>query len=328
MTHRRSVVLAAGVAAFTAHTATLAQPAIVPRRVGFMTGGSAASAAAYLAAFKQGLAEWGWIEGKNIAVLAAYASGDIARFDALARDLVAQGVELIVTGPPEATQAAHAVAPTLPIVMAFNGNVVKQGFVASLARPGGVITGLNIPLEDMRGKAVEILHELLPRARRVAVLLNGASDKTDIVWTETQRACQALGLQAQRFSATHPAQIEGVVEQIVKQRAEAVVVPTESLFIAERVRLHALLQAARLPAAYSVREHAEGGGLFSYGANVNSQFRYAAKYVDKILRGAKPADLPVEQPTQFELVINLRTAKALGLTVPSSLLLRADEVIR
>lgn len=168
---------------------------------------------------------------------------------------------------------------------------------------------------------------MVPGAVRIAVLLSGSSNIIDAAWVETQRACVALGLRAQRFVANDPVQIALAVEQIVREESQAVVVPANGMYFAERVRLHALLQSARLASAYQFREHALIGGLFSYGANLIAMFRYATKYVDKILKGAEPAVLPIEQPTSFELVINLKTAKALGLTMPQSLLLRADEVI-
>ncbi len=327
MMQRRSFVELAALTV-TAGRALAQSPAIErKRRVGLLTGGSQAGASAYVAAFTQGMADLGWVEGRNVQYHMGYANGDMTRFDALAREQLAQGVEVVLSGPNDATRAVHAQAPALPIVMAFNANVVAYGFVTSLARPGGVITGLNINNDDMRGKPAELLLEMLPKVRRVAVLQGPPSKGTDRTWADTQRACVRLGLVAQRFSATNAAQLEEVIQQISRQRLDAVVVPADTLLIAERVRLHSLLQAARLPTAYAVRLHAEAGGLLSYGANVNAQFRYAAKYVDKILKGAKPADLPIEQPLTYELVINLATARALGITVPKALLLRADEVI-
>ncbi len=327
MIRRRLLGAVLGAAPLTWHQFGHTQAGPALRRVGFITGGSPAGASGYVAAFKQGMADLGWIEGRNVQYHFAYASGDLSRFDALAQELLAQGVELVLSGPNEGTKAVHAAAPALPIVMAFNGNVVQQGLVASLARPGGAITGLSIQSEDQRGKLPQMLLEMLPRIRRVAVLSGGTSDYTNDAWVGMQRACIALGLEAQRFIAPTAAELEGVIKQIQQQRLDAVVVPQSTLFVAERVRLHGLLQAAGLPAAYVVREHALAGGLLSYGANVNAHFRYAAKYVDKILKGAKPADLPVEQPMTFELVINLATAKALNINVPKALLLRADEVI-
>ncbi len=328
MIRRRMLGAAIGAVPLTWHYTGHTQSTVAFRRVGLITGGSQAGASAYVAAFKQGMADLGWIEGRNVQYHFAYANGDMGRFDALAQELLAQGVELVVSGPNEGTRAVHAAAPALPIVMAYNANVLKHGFVASLARPGGVITGLNMQAEDLFGKLPQMLHEMLPQVRRVAVLSGGTSDFTNDSWVGTQRACMALGLVAQRFTATNAAQLDDVIKQIQQQRLDAVVVPANTLLIAERVRLHSLLQAAALPAAYALREHALAGGLFSYGANVNAHFRTAARYVDKILKGAKPADLPVEQPMTFELVINLATAKALGINVPKALLLRADEVIQ
>lgn len=328
MIQRRILGVCTGLALLAAHCNGRTQPGAAMRRVGVLMPGSQASSAGLIAAFKQGMADGGWLEGKNIDYRIGYANGDLGRFDALAIELVAQQVELIVLSTSLATRAAHSAAPSLPIVMISVSNVVQQGFVASLARPGGSITGLTNQAEDVQGKAIEMLHELVPGARRIAVLLSGNSIITDLVWADAQRACAALGLTARRIVATEPARIPPAVEQIAAQQSQAVVVPLDGMYFAERVRLQALLQAARLPVAYSAREHVLAGGLFSYGPNIGANFRYAAKYVDKVLKGARPGDLPIEQPTRFELVINLATAKALGITVPQSLLARADEVIQ
>ncbi len=274
------------------------------------------------------MAALGWVEGRDVEYLVAYAFGNLSLFDSLASQLVAERAELIVTTTALATRAAHTAAPALPIVMVSVASPVEQGFVASLARPGGSITGLTNQVQDLRAKMIQLLHEMVPSARRIAVLLSANSSVTDSAWADTERACIALGLQAQRFAANDPTLIAGAIEQIVRQRSDAVVVPTDGMYTNERVRLQALLQNARLPAAYQYREHVLAGGLVSYGPSLSAAFRYAAKYVDKILKGAKPGDLPVEQPTTFELVINLATAKALDINVPKALLLRADELIQ
>ncbi len=325
---RRSLGTLVAIALLGASALAQGQANARKRRVGVMTTSSPAAAAAYVNAFKQGMADLGWQEGRNVEYQMAYADGDIGRFEAMARELVAWGAELIVAGPPQAVRAAHAVAPVLPIVMAYVGDPVDNGFALSLARPGGSITGMSAQSEDLRGKVVEFLHELAPSARRIAVLQSERSGITDRNWGATQQACAALGLQAQRFMVARPSDIAGAMEQVVRQGMQAVVVSTDGMYLAQRVPLQALLNAARMPAVFSFREHVLVGGLLSYGASTSANFRASAKFVDKILKGAKPADLPIEQPTVFELVINLGTAKALGINVPKALLLRADEVIQ
>jgi putative ABC transport system substrate-binding protein len=248
-----------------------------------MTTSSQAASAGYVSAFKQGMAELGWTEGLNIEYRQAYANGDFANFEALARELVAWNAELIVAGPPQAVRAAHAVAPELPIVMAFVGDAIANGFAVSLARPGGNITGMSAQNEDMRGKTVELLHELVPGARRIAVLQSAPAADTDRAWTNIEQACATLGLQAQRFAAERPSEIAGAVAQIVRQKMEAVVVPTNGMYLAQRVPLQALLQTARLPAVFTFREHVLAGGLVSYGPSTSANFRASAKFVDKIL---------------------------------------------
>ncbi len=325
---RRSLGTLVAIALLGASALAQGQANARKRRVGVMTTSSPAAAAAYVNAFKQGMADLGWQEGRNVEYQIAYANGDLGRFEALARELLAWGAEVIVAGPPQAVRAAHAVAPELPIVMAYVGDPVANGFALTLARPGGHITGVSAQDEDLRGKVVELLHELVPGARRIAVLQSAQAGNTDRAWAGTEQACAALGLQAQRFTAKHASEIDAAVAQIVRQQMHAVVVSTDGMYLAQRVPLQALLNAARMPAVFSFREHVLVGGLLSYGASTSANFRASAKFVDKILEGAKPADLPIEQPTVFELVINLGTAKALGINVPKALLLRADEVIQ
>jgi putative ABC transport system substrate-binding protein len=212
--------------------------------------------------------------------------------------------------------------------MAGVSDAVGAGFVGSLARPGGNITGFTSQQEEIFGKLIGILHEVTPGARRIAILLNESYPSHALFWAGAQSACAALDLVALRVVASAPAQIGAAVEQIVQQRGQAVVVIPDGMYFAERAKLQELTQAARLPVAYALRDHVLAGGLLSYGADLAANYRNAAKYVDKILKGAKPADLPVEQTTKFELVINLKTAKALGITIPQAVLLRADEVIQ
>jgi putative ABC transport system substrate-binding protein len=211
--------------------------------------------------------------------------------------------------------------------MANTSNAVGNGFVASLARPGGNITGITTQQEEVLGKLIGILHEVAPGAKRIAILLNETNPSHAAFWAATQSACAALDLVAIRVVASAPAQLGAAVEQIVQQRSQAVIVVTDATYFAERAKLQDLMQTTRLPVAYGGREYVVAGGLLSYASSLEANVRHAAKFVDKILKGAKPADLPVEQPTKFELVINLKTAKALGLTIPQTVLMHADEVI-
>jgi putative ABC transport system substrate-binding protein len=280
------------------------------------------------AAFTQGMNDLGWLEGKNVEYRFAYADGAVDRLDARASELIAQKVEVIVAVSPAATRATQRATKTIPIVMASVSNAVDNGFVASLARPGGNSTGTTNQQEEVLGKLIGALHEVTPAARRIAILLNESNPSQAAYWAAAQRACAALDLVALRVVASAPAQFGAAIEQIARQQSQAVVVVRDGMYLNERTKLQELMQTSRLPVAYGFRDHVIAGGLFSYAADPVVDFRYAAKYVDKLLKGAKPADLPIEQPTKFELVINLRTAKALGLTIPQSLLLRADEVIQ
>jgi putative ABC transport system substrate-binding protein len=248
--------------------------------------------------------------------------------DALTGELSGQKVEAIVLSNSQAARAAPRATKAIPIVMAGVSNAVGAGFVASLAKPTGNITGLTSQQEEVFGKLIGILHEVAPGARRIAILLNESNPSHAVFWAGAQSACSTLDLVALRVVASTPAQLGAATEQIVRQRAQAVVVIPDGLFFTERAKLQELMQTARLPVAYALRDQVTAGGLLSYGADLAANYRDAAKYVDKILKGAKPSELPVEQTTKFELVINLKTAKVLGLTIPQSLLLRADEVIQ
>jgi putative ABC transport system substrate-binding protein len=270
----------------------------------------------------------GWLEGKNVEYQIVYADADVGRLDALAGELVGRNVEVIIVGNATTTRALQRATKTIPIVMVTINNPVGNGFVASLAKPGGNITGITIQTEEVLGKLIGILHEVTPGARRVAIMLNESNPNHPVFWVAAQRACSALDLVALRIVANTPAELGAAVEQVVRQRSQAVVVVADPVYLNERANLQALMQGTRLPVAYGWREHVAAGGLLSYAQDLAATFRHAAKYVDKILKGAKPADLPVEQPTKFELVINLKTAKALGITIPQALLLRADDVIQ
>ena len=289
---------------------------------------SEAAGAHLLAAFKQGMQELGWLERKNIEYRIVYAGSDASRLDALARELVGQQVDVILVGNGQSARAALRVTKTIPIVMAGLANAVGSGFVTSLAKPGGNITGFTSQQDEVLGKVIGILHEVVPGARRIAILVNENSPIHAGHWTGAQSACAALGLVAQRIVASTPAQLGAAVKEIVRQQSQAVAVSSDAMYFSERAKLQELMQTTRLPVAYELRDQVLAGGLLSYGYDVAANYRNAAKYVDKILKGAKPADLPVEQATKFELVINLKTAKTLGLTIPQSLLLRADEIIQ
>ena len=269
----------------------------------------------------------GWREAQSVEYRAAYADGQVGRLDALAKELIEQKVEVIVVGAPQAARAAQKATNTIPIVMTNVSNAVENKFVASLARPGGNITGVTSQLEVVLGKLIEIFHETVPRARRIAILVNESNPSHRAFWTGAQSACAALKLVPLRVVASAPAQLAAAVAVIVREQAQAIVVVADAMYFNERAKLEELIRATRLPAAYALRDHVVAGGLLSYAADNSRNFRYAATFVDKILKGAKPADLPVEQPTKFDLVINLKTAKALGLAIPQSILLRADEVI-
>ena len=325
---RRRAVLAGAMGLVVAHRPSRGQPAGTIRRVGWLSLGSRASPADAYVAFNEGMHDLGWLEGQSVEYRIVYADGDTNRLDAMARELVGWNVEVIIVGNPLTTRAAQRATRTVPIVMVSVGNPVGNGFVASLAKPEGNITGMTSQQDEVLGKLIGMLHEVAPGARRVAIMLSESNPNHPVFWSAAKRACAALDLVPLRVVATGPGQFSAAVEQIVRQRSEAVVVVTDPVYLNERAKLQALLQATQLPVAYGWREHVVAGGLLSYSADLNASMRYAAKYADKILKGAKPAALPVEQPTKFELVINLKTAKILGLTIPQSLLLRADELIQ
>jgi len=325
---RRSVLLAGGIGLLVAHRLSVGQPAAPIRRVGFLAFSTEATNAHLRTAFKQGMRDLGWLEGKNVEYRFVHANGDVDRLDALASELIGQRVDVILVGSSQSAHATQQATKTLPIVLAGVGNAVGAGLVASLAKPGGNITGFTAQQDEALGKLIGILHEISPGARRIAILLNESNPLHPAYWAGAQSACAALDLVALRVVASTPPQLGPAVEQMVRQRAQAIVVISDGMYFTERAKLQELLQATRLPVAYGLRDHVLAGGLLSYGYDIDANYRNAAKYVDKILKGAKPADLPVEQATKFDLLINLKTAKALGLTIPQSFLLRADEVIQ
>ena len=279
-------------------------------------------------AFRQGLRELGYIEGQNIAIEYRSAEGKSERLPGLAAELVRLKVDVIVAASPPATEAAKRATSTIPIVFAVSGDPVAEGLVTSLARPGGNITGLATISPELVGKQLEMLKGVAPKVTRVAVLQNPSTGLQPVALRQAEDAARALGVQLQILEARTPSEIDAAFAAMSSQRAGGVLVLRDAMFRAQRAQIVALAAKSRLPAVYGFREQAEAGGLMAYGASVPQLFRRAATYVDKILKGAKPANLPVEQPTKFELVINLKTAKALGLTIPPSLLGQADQVIQ
>jgi len=281
-----------------------------------------------LDAFRQGLRELGWVEGQNLVIDYRSAEGKLDRLPDLAAELVRLKVDIIVAVPTPAAAAAKNAIETIPIVMIGVGDPVGTGLIASLARPGGNATGLSFSVGlEIAGKLLELLKETVPKVRRVAILSNPANPVQPLLIREVNVAARSLGVQLQHLEARGPNEFDGAFAAMAKERVGALLIVADGMLIFHRTRLADLAARSRLPAAYGWREHVEAGGLMSYGPSLRDLFRRAATYVDKILKGAKPADLPVEQPTKFELVINLKTAKALGLTIPQSVLGRADQVI-
>jgi putative ABC transport system substrate-binding protein len=313
----------------TASRGAHAQPGGKVHRIGYLGSGSSASNPHLPGAFRQGLRDLGWIDGQNIVIEYRFADGHLDRLPALAAEVVRLKVDVIAASPTPAALAAKNATGTIPIVFTSVPDPVGLGLVASLARPGGNVTGLTYSVGfNIFGKDLELLKEAVPRARRVAVLSNPASPSQPLTMSEIRDAARSLGLSLLLVDARGPGDFEGAFAAMAKERVEALFVVTDPAFIPHRARLAELTTKNRLPSIFTQREDAEAGALMSYGPSLSDIYRRAATYVDKILKGAKPADLPVEQPTKFELVINLKTARAIGLTLPQSLVQRADEVIR
>jgi ABC-type uncharacterized transport system substrate-binding protein len=303
------------------------QPKKIPR-IGYLSGASLSAAAARTEAFRQGLRERGYVEGKNIVVEYRYAEGKLDRQSEFVAELVRLNVDAIVTAGPTVTRAAKEATTTIPIVMAFDGDPVGNGFVASLAQPGGNITGLSALAPEISGKQLELLKEIVPKLYRVAILWSSTEPANPRSLKEIELAAGAFGVQLQYLDALGPKDIEIAFRTATKQHADAVLVLPSAVFNTHRKQIADLAKKSRLPAIFYAPEWVEDGGLVSYGVSFTDLYRRAATYVDKILKGRKPADLPVEQPKKFGLVINLKTAKAIGLTIPPNVLARADKVIR
>jgi putative tryptophan/tyrosine transport system substrate-binding protein len=293
--------------------------------IGYLGTAGASAWAPWTAAFVQRLHELGWIDGRTVAIQYRWAEGRAERSAEMAAELVRLKVDVLVTGG-NAALAAKQASSVVPIVFALVDDPVATGLVASLARPGGNITGLSIQATDLASKRLELLREVVPDLRRLAIMANVELSSAALEMGQVQAAARMVGLDPVALEIRRAEDIAPAFESL-KDRADALYVAGDALVITHRVRINTLALVARLPTIYVVREYVEAGGLMSYGPNFPDLFRRAADIVDKILRGAKPGELPVEQPTKFDLVINLTTAKALGLTVPESFLLRADEVI-
>lgn len=296
--------------------------------IGYLSGSSAAPSASFVAAFRQGLGETGYVEDQDVAIEYRWAEGSYDRLPALAAELVGRRVELIVaSGGPPAAQAAKSATSTIPIVFASGDDPVATGLVASLARPGGNLTGISFLVADLNPKRFELLSELVPQAKVIALLVNPKFPETERVVREVQEAARAKGLQLSIQNASNESEIDAAFASLVRLHVSALLVGSDAFLNTRREQLVALASRYAVPAMYELREAVVSGGLMSYGVSFTADFRQLGTYAGMILKGAKPADMPVQQPTTFELVINLKTAKALGLTVPQLLLQRADEVI-
>ncbi len=296
-------------------------------RLGFQSAASPAALLARVEAFQRGLRELGHVEGKNIVIEWRYAEGKLDRLHEFAAEFVRLKVDIIVAGAPSSTRAAKAATSTIPIVMAFDSDPVANGFVASLARPGGNITGLSTLAPEISGKQLELLKETVPRLSRVAVLRT-STVPGDARVKEIELVAGAFKVQLQHLDVRDPKDIETAFREARKGRADAVLVLASPILESHRTQVVDLAAKNRLPAIYHAAEFVEAGGLMTYGVSFTDLYRRAATYVDKILKGRTPADLPVEQPMKFEFIINLKAAKQIGLTVPPNVLVRADRVIR
>jgi putative ABC transport system substrate-binding protein len=328
MMNRRRFLQTVTVSVLAAPLAADAQQAGKVPRIAFLGATSPSDRPHLLDAFRQGLRELGWVEGQNIAIDYRYAEGRLDRLPDLAAELVRLKVDIIVSFGTQGVTAARNATETIPIVMIAVRDPVGTGLIASLAHPGGNVTGVSgSPGLGIVAKQLELLKETVPKIRRVAILSNPTNAYHQLAIKEVTVAARSLGVQLQLLEARGPAEFDGAFAAMAAERVGALLVVSDVIFNNHRTRLADLAARSRLPAAYGVRESVEAGGLMSYGASFLDIHRRSAAYVDKILKGAKPADLPVEQPTKFELVINLKTAKALGLTIPQSLLRQADQVI-
>ena len=326
MISRRTFLATVTGSLLAAPVAGWAQPAGKVPRIGFLFYG-APGPSAEVDAFRQGLRELGYIEGRNINVEYRFASGSVGRLPELATELVRLKVDVIVTPTTPASMAAKQATGTIPIVFAVVADAVGAGLITNFARPGGNITGLTSISAELSGKRLELLKQVAPKASRLAVLYNPSDRSNVLMLKELQESAPALGLTMHPLEVRGPGEFEGAFAALTRERAQALFGAAGVLTLEHRKTLVSLATKSRIPVMWGHRQFVEVGGLMSYAVNYYDQLRRAAIYVDKILKGAKPGDLPVEQPTRYELVINLTAAKAIGLTIPQALLGRADQVI-
>jgi putative tryptophan/tyrosine transport system substrate-binding protein len=324
---RRDFVALAAAALASGSVKALAQGSTRRPLIAVLLGGAQSTVQRWLGGLPDQLQSLGYVEHRNYETEYRYADGNLGRLPRLAAELASLNPDVIVVANTAAALAAKRAAPNIPIVVAAATNPVHFGLAKDHARPGGNVTGLLAGFEGLAGKQLELGLQLLPGKKRVGMLVNNVNVTNEIYRQNAEIAAQTKAADFSWATASTPTDLNTAMNELANKHVDYVIVPADAMFLNERRRLAELAMTAKLPAVYALREHAEDGGLMSYGVDLRQQFRRAAGYVDKILRGAKPSELPFEQPTTFELVINLKTAKALGLTVPASLLTRADEVI-
>jgi len=327
MNNRRRLIIVVFASLLGVPLASLGQQPAKVARIGFLEASTPSAIAARVEAFRQGLRDLGYVEGKNVVIEYRYAEGNFDRLPALAAELVRLNVNVIVTGGPTAIPAAKAATTAIPIVMAFDTDPVGSGFAASLAKPGGNITGLSTLAPELSAKQIELLKEIVPKLARVAVLGTASRPGSAHALREVENAAKALKVQVQFQDVVDPKGIDAAFLAARKGGADAVLVLGSPLFNANRTELTELASKSRYPVIYDRAEFVEAGGLMTYSVSLADLARRAATYVDKILKGAKPGDLPIEQPTKFDLVVNMKTAKALGIKIPNSVLAQATRVI-
>jgi putative ABC transport system substrate-binding protein len=325
MMQRREFITLLGGAAAAWPLAARAQSSRLPT-VGFLTNSSVTRSAENLGELTQGLRDLGYIEGRHIRIIALFSEGRSDTLPELAAQLVRLEVDVIVAAPTQAILAAQQTTRTIPIVMANTSDPVRMGFVQSLARPGGNITGLSNQVADLGPKQLQLLRELIPTIRQVTVLIN-PRNPGHVRWIDYQKAAAQMDMSLHATEAASDAALDAAFAAIERRHPDALLVFGDGLFLNQRARIAQWAAAIRLPTMYVFREHVDAGGLMSYGPSSRANYQRAATYVDRILKGARPADLPVEQPTRFELVINAQTARMLGIILPTTLLASADEVI-
>jgi putative ABC transport system substrate-binding protein len=328
MNNRRSLIIALGVGALAVPFDSIAQALLgKAKRIGILSSFSPSNSAEWHQAFEHGLRDLGWIEGKNIEFEYRYAEGGNDRLSALAGDLASRNVDVIMADESTDAQAARSATNRIPIVMASAGAAVEIGLVDSLARPGGNITGLSQMTPELAGKHLELLKEINPKLSRVAVLWNPQGKTSALGWQEMQTSAKQTGVKLQSIEVRKAEDLEKVLENVTKAHASALSIMPNPVFATNLGRIVKFALKNRLPSIFHLKEFAEAGGLVAYGPSRTDMFRRAAVFVDKILRGANPGELPIEQPTKFELVLNMKTAKALGIKMPNAILIRADKII-